>query len=111
MKEEREFISKQMDEKFELQEEDTCYLPAEMTDGILRSGIMVRDGTLVNADTDTNMGTVQPASHSEEVVVQQNEENVKADAEDLVVRERDEVVLVDDAERPSVLGEAGGDQV
>ena len=44
-------------------------------------------------------------------MVQQNKENVKADAEDLVVRERDEVVLVDDAERPSVSVEAGGDQV
>ena len=60
VKEEREFISKQMDEKFELQEEDTCYLPAEMTDGILRSGIMVRDGTLVNAETPTWVQYNQP---------------------------------------------------
>ena len=37
-KSDREFISQQMDAKFALQEEDNCYLPAEMKDGVLTSG-------------------------------------------------------------------------
>ena len=42
-KEEREFVSGLMDAKFALQEEETCYLQAEMENGILRSGIIVSD--------------------------------------------------------------------
>ena len=104
------FISQQMGEKLPLQEEDVCYLPPKMEDGILKSGIMVRDGTLITVDADTDSVTLGLDSHCEERLVKPSHANGSTEAEESESRESD-VVLVNDAERPSVLEEEGGDQV
>ena len=109
-KEEREFISGQMDEKFAMQEEDTCYLPAEMEGGILKSGIMVRDGTLISAPADTNMGSVQPDYHIVDNPGTESSEGVVTVAQENELRENGEVTLVVGVEQPSVLVEESGDQ-
>ena len=105
------FISQQMRDKLALQEEDICYLPPKMENGILKSGIMVRDGTLADADADTDMGNTESVSQCEERVVEHSLDSVVPEAEESELRESDEVVLVNDVEQPSVLVEAGGDQV
>ena len=72
MKKERQFIVEQMTAKFSLQEEETCYLLAKIEDGILVSGILVSDGTLVDASADTKKGEVDLDSCSEESRVQES---------------------------------------
>ena len=96
-KDEMEFISQQMGEKLALQEEDVCYLPPKMEDGILKSGIMVRDGTLITADADTDSVTLGPDSHCEERLVEPSHASRSTEAEESESRESD-VVLVNDAE-------------
>ena len=44
------FITNQMQNKFLLSEEDNLYLPPEMRDGILVSGLLVSEGTLVESE-------------------------------------------------------------
>ena len=91
-----EFISQQIKEKFSKQEEDTCYLPAEMKDGVLSSGIMVSEGILVPAPTHTggNEGT------------QESENSNKQDGLNKL-RESDADVLVIDAEPLVAVEEVG----
>ena len=98
-KSDRELISQQMDAKFALQEEDNCYLPAEMKDGVLTLGIIVSEGTLVPASAHTggDEGTRESVNVEEQDVV--NEQ-----------RECDAEVLVIDAE-PSVAVEEVGERV
>ena len=97
-KADREFIAHQMDEKFALQEEETCYLPAEMKDGILTSGLMVSEGTLVPAPAH-NMDNM---NKSEEIVVEQGEVDEK----------RESVAdILEIADEPSVAAEVVGETV
>ena len=106
-KEEREFVSGQMDAKFALQEEETCCLPAEMENSILRSGIMVSDGTLI---ADADMGGAIPEPQNEEGQCSQNSVQTAQQAEVLEMRESDGMAL-ETVIPPSVVVEEGGDQV
>ena len=49
-----------------MQEEETWYLPTKMDNGVLMSGMLLSDGTLMDACADTNKGVVDTDSHSEE---------------------------------------------
>ena len=42
-KEDYDFVMQLMQNKFKLKEEETLYLPPEMKDGILKSGLMVSE--------------------------------------------------------------------
>ena len=106
---EMEFISRQMGEKLALQKEDLCYLPPSMDDGILKSGIMVKDGTLITVNADTDSVMLGTDSHCEERLVEPSHACGSTEAEESESRESD--VLVNDAERPSLLVDEGGDQV
>ena len=118
---EREFISGQMDAKFQLQEEDICYLPPEMKDGILKSGLLVSEGTVIvtkdsddkPVDTsDTAAGEIKQIkeSNSLEVVEDvQSEAEVVSDGEDDEQKGESEEFLVLE-EKSSEAGEADGVQ-
>ena len=99
-REERDSITQQMDEKFKLIEEELCYLPPEMKDRILKSGLMVSEGTLVVAKS------AKPAAVQQEVVNEQVEKEVEIEV--VEQGDREDVVLVT-AEKPSVDDEAEGE--
>ena len=101
-KDERDFIAQQMDNKFKLLEEPTCYLPPEMKNGILKSGLMVSEGTVVTAEPEER-----------EIVkkeIEQEQEKVEQKKEEVEQRESDDVVLVM-AETPLVNAEEVGELV
>ena len=64
--EELRFITEMMKKKQSMQEEQLCYLPPRMKDGILQSAVMVSDGTLVGVEPEAPVTTLEPAPHSEE---------------------------------------------
>ena len=103
---EREFISGQMDAKFALREEETCYLPAEMKNGILTSRLMVSEGTLIPADKDMG-GAISEPRKVESQTSLEGVEKVSG-AEVVELRESEELALETVAE-PSVSVEEGGD--
>ena len=101
-----------------MKEEDTSYLPPEMKQGILLSGVLVSEGVLIkqmNAPVTStitevcNESVVPPVDSGDVVESSENSEEVRT-----VVDEADELrgnsadVLVNE-EIPSVLGEAAGE--
>ena len=103
-----EFIAHQMDEKFALQEEETCYLPAEMKDGILTSGLMVSEGTFVPAPTHTGvyMGDMDK---SEEIVVELGEVDEKRESVADILEIADEPSVAVEVVGETVQGTADGE--
>ena len=105
---ELQFITDHMKKKT-LEEEQLCYLPPRMEQGILQSAVIVSDGTLVGAEPDaspvTKLGLVPQCEERlaepvhAEVVVEEEVCEEEAQQKSLVP----EVLC-------SVLGEAGGDQ-
>ena len=88
---------------------ETWYLPAKIDNGVLMSGMLVSDGTLVDACADTNKRVVDTDSHSE---VKHVDESVNTTVEVAEVNElkgSGDNVLVDEQSRPSVVAEAEGD--
>ena len=83
-----------MQDKFRLTEEETLYLPSEMKDGILKSGLMVSEGTLVVAKPEEpvveTQDTPNPTQLDFMVAVQQKQETSKPEEDVLVVEETDE---------------------
>ena len=101
-----------MQDKFQLTEEETLYLPSEMKDGILKSGLLVSDGTLVV--TKSKQETAVRNEPKPMVAEQQVEENssnqdeVSVESEGDEQRGNSEEILVLD-EHPSVDEEAEGE--
>ena len=96
--------SDQMDAKFAMEEEQTCYLPAEMKNGILTSVLMVSEGTLIPTQADTSVTSTEPEIQRNEI-----ETESKTDEGD-EQRERDELVLVK-ADESLVVAEEEGERV
>ena len=63
----RRFILDQIDRKQTLEEEQLCYLRTPMEDGLLKSAVMVGDGTIVGDVVDTPVTLLEQPPHSEEV--------------------------------------------
>ena len=85
-KDEKDFIAQPMDNTFKLLEEQTCYLPPEMKNGILNSGLMVSEGTVVTAEPEEREIIKQE--------IEQEQEKVEQKKEEVEQRESDDVVLV-----------------
>ena len=69
-----------------------------------------RDGTLVDAEADTNSGDIDPDSHSEESLVEPSSTSVQTVVEESELRESENAVLVNEVVQPSVSVAADGDQ-
>ena len=120
-KEEWRFVTKQMDDKFNLNEEETLYLPPEMKDGILKSGLLVSEGILVQSKpsetTNQSDGEVVVESENTPVTPMQQVEQGESNIEDEIAqRERNEqtgsnVEILGLDEHPSVLAEEEGDSL
>ena len=109
--EELEFITQQMRKKQSMEEEQLCYLPPRMEDGILKSAVRVSDGTIVRVDQDTTpVTTLGPTPHCEEGSTEHVQADVLAEGEGSVLVEREES-LAPERIVSSDLGEAEGDQV
>ena len=89
-----DFIMQKMQDKFRLTEEETLYLPPEIRDGILKSGLMESEGTLVVAKPEEPVVETQDTPNliqlDSVVAVQQKQENSKPEEDVLVVEETDE---------------------
>ena len=114
------FITEQMKHKFKLSEEETLYLPPEMKQRILVSGLLVSEGTLVDVkDTPvTSMISEQPLVVDEPQGGSSNEESQNATGNDVQIEKitdgeeveqngRSELIL-ENVEQPSVLAEVDG---
>ena len=110
-REEWDFVTKQMSDKFKMTEEETLYFPPEVQDGILKSAILVSEGVLVEPkhsmeglqqENENTPVTPMPQSHDsdsveKEVVVDELRGNSEED--------------VDLAEHPLEVIEEGGDSL
>ena len=123
-----DFITKQMKKKASLTEQEMLYLPPELKDGALLSGVLVSEGTLVDTsdtvmpDIDTVVAKDQPVQLTEIRVddsVRDSNESVNTDKQDVAInqdtqieevgeREESELNLVDE-KIPSGLAEVEGE--
>ena len=92
--------------KFLLSEEDNLYLPPEMRDGILVSGLLVSEGTSVESEDNQTITQKVGLLHESEVqpVVRENNGEVTVVDEAVEQTGSNEKILVD-GEDPSVLAE------
>ena len=57
----------QVEKKQRMTEEQLCYLPPTLEDGILKSAIMVSDGIIVGEQLNSPVTPIEQPPHSEEV--------------------------------------------
>ena len=109
------FIFKRMDHKQQMREEDTLYLPPEIKQGILLSGVLVSEGVLINnvnvpvtsMINEVPSECVVPRGSSGNVMDSSVEKHDVADEEDEMGGSSEDVLA--SGEQPSVLGEAAGE--
>ena len=92
-REEWSFVTQQMQDKFQQKEEDKLYLPPEMKDGILKSGILVSEGTLVVAKDSEQVPVV--SKDKPVVETQQVEDNGNNEVGDSTNKEEDTGSIVE----------------
>ena len=112
------FILDQMGKRAQLKEEDTLYLPPEIKDGAVLSGVMVREGNLVHENKQGTTGQPVQANAREVEPKQQSIQQVKDNKEvDSTGEESDEAEgerevseqVLDEEQTSSVEVEAEGE--
>ena len=94
-REEWDFVTRQMQDKFQQAEEETLYLPPEVKDGIVKSGILVSEGTVIASEGSHDLGADNSATSTGEQI--QVSESTNSDVvEDSTGDEQ--VVHVDDGD-------------
>ena len=107
--EELQFRTEQMKMKQTMEEEQRCFLPPRIVNGILHSAVMVNNRTLVRAEPDIlPVTTLEPAPNSEEELADPVQTDVLAEAEVGEQAER-EVSLVPEEAVSSDLAEEVGE--
>ena len=114
-KEEWDFITKKMSDKFKLAEKDT-YLPPEVKDGILKSAILVSESVLIepsNGKDVSQQEVVQPITSDTPVIPMQQEDNIDSViTEDVGDELRSNSVETGEMDvQLSEVGEEGGDSL
>ena len=102
-----DFVMQLMQNKFKLKEEEALYVSPEMKDGILKSGLIVSEGTLVAAKPVDSFVVDQEAGQSlstEEAII----DDVVAEEVEQMDTER---VVLELAENPLVDGEVEGESL
>ena len=94
--EEHKFITKMMTRKQSMEEEQLCYLPPRMREGVLQSAVMVSDGTLVGVKPETPVITLEPPPQSEEEVATVEQAHVLGEIDAVESVEREESLAEDD---------------
>ena len=93
---ELQFITEQMRKKQPLAEEQLCYLPPTMEDGVLKSAVMVSDGTLVGeASVDAPVTPSELTPRSEEEPADNEQAGESREGESSVEAERVECLVPD----------------
>ena len=105
-KDEHRFVAEQMEKKFRLSEDETLYLPPELKDGALLSGIMVSEGTVIEPVQEEVPQVTPSSEQTVSGVVQETERDLmQVEAVEQTGSKEQSLVHEDD---PSVLAEEGG---
>ena len=94
-REELQSIMDQVDKKQKMKEEQLCYLPPTLENGILKSAIMVSKGTIVGEVVDTPVTPLELTPHREEEPAESGHPDVLVEVDESVKVEKEESLVPD----------------